>query len=176
MTVYPVSSFPARVIWPNPIEPIWQALPTYSPIALKWKRTDIELSDRLFIGAVVNIPKEERSWGIMNWLAETFQVSRPTLYTIGEQAKSGLLWAPSQASAAVAAAPAATGGQEKMIAVTSNRVKRTALSLVLPGGVAERPIRDCLQAAFDEGRCPGSVSALIHEAGGVVSMWKRLSE
>src|SRR4030066_324051 len=25
-------------------------------------------------------------------------------------------------------------------------------SLVLPGGVAERPIRDCLQSAFDEGR------------------------
>lgn len=164
MTVYPVSSFPARVIWPDPLEPIWQALPTYSPISPNWKRTDIELSDRLFIGAVVNIPKEQRTWGIMNWLAETFQVSRPTLYTIGERAKSGLLLAPSQASAAVPAVHS-PGGKEKMIAVTPNRVKRTALSLVLPGGVAERPIRDCLQAAFDEGRCPGFVSALIHEAG-----------
>ncbi len=164
MTVYTISPIPARGAWPKPIEPIWQALPTYSQTAPNWKRPDLELSDRLFIGAVVNIPREQRTWGIINWLAETFQVSRPTVYTIGERTKSGLLLPPSQASAAVPAAPA-TGGQEKVIAVTPNRVKRTALSLVLPGGVAERPIRDCLQAAFDEGRCPGFVSALIHEAG-----------
>jgi len=164
MTVYTTSSLSARGTWPGPIEPIWQALPTYSPISPNWKRTDIELSDRLFIGAVANTPREQRSWGIMNWLAETFQVSRPTLYAIGERTKSGLLSAPSQARAALPEA-SATGGKEKRITVTPNRVKRTVLSLVLPGGVAERPIRDCLQAAFDEGRCPGYVSALIHEAG-----------
>ena len=165
MTVYTISSLPARGTWPSPIEPIWQALPTYSLTSPNWKRTDIELSDRLFIGAVVNMPREQRNWGMLNWLAETFRVSRPTLYTIGERTKSGLLLERSQASAAVPTAPA-TGGQEKMIAVTPKRVKRTALSLVLPGGVAERSIRDCLQSAFDEGRCPGYVSALIHEAGG----------
>jgi hypothetical protein len=39
------------------------------------------------------------------------------------------------------------------------------MSLILPGGVPERPIGDCLEAAFDEGRCPGFVSKLLHEAG-----------
>jgi hypothetical protein len=164
MTVYTISSLPARGTWPNPIEPIWQALPTYSQTAPNWKRADIELSDRLFIGAVVNMPREQRTWGLMNWLADAFQVSRPTLYAIGERTKLGLLLELSQASAAVPAAPA-TGSQGKMVAVTPNRVNRTALSLVLPGGVTERPIRDCLQAAFDEGRCPGYVSALMHKAG-----------
>lgn len=164
MTVYTISPKSARGVWADPIEAIWQGLPTYSSTSPNWKRTDIELSDRLFIGAVVNIPREQRSWGLMNWLAETFQVSRPTLYTIGERTKAGLLSVPSQASAAVSA-ESATGGKEKMIAVTPNRVKRTTLSLILPGGVAERPIRDCLQSAFDEERCPGYVSVLIHEAG-----------
>lgn len=164
MTVYTISPMSARVAWPDPIEPIWQALPTYSLISPNWKRTDLELSDRLFIGAVANIPRGQRSWGIMNWLAETFQVSRPTLYAIGERTKAGLLSAPSQVRAAAPAA-SVTGSQEKMIAVTPNRIKRTTLSMILPGGVTERPIRDCLQAAFDEGRCPGYVSALIHEAG-----------
>ena len=162
MTVYTNSLFPANVIWPNPIEPIWQLLPTYSQTMGNWKRPDLGLCDRLFIGAVMNSPKEQRTWGSINWLSDVFQVSRPTLYAIGERAQSNLA-IPSRPSVEVSATEASDG--KKVIAITPNRVKRTTLSLVLPGGVSERSIRDCLQAAFDEGRCAGFVSALIHEAG-----------
>ena len=163
MTVYAISSLPASVIWPEPTESIWQVLPTYSQIAPNWKRLDLGLCDRLFIGAVINSPKEQRAWGSINWLSDVFQVSRPTLYTIGERTKSSLLTAPSQPSVEVPATEVSEG--RKIIAITPNRMKRTTLSLVLPGGVSERSIRDCLRAAFDEERCAAFVSALIHEAG-----------
>ena len=110
----------------------------------------------------MNSPKEQRTWGSINWLSDVFQVSRPTLYAIGERTQSNLA-VPSRPSVEVSATEASDG--KKVIAITPNRVKRTTLSLVLPGGVSERSIRDCLQAAFDEGRCAGFVSALIHEAG-----------
>ena len=61
MTVYTNSLFPANVIWPDPIEPIWQLLPTYSQAMPNWKRPDLGLCDRLFIGAVMNSPKEQRN-------------------------------------------------------------------------------------------------------------------
>ena len=163
MTVYTSSSLSASVIWPEPIEPIWQVLPAYSQIAPNWKRPDLGLCDRLFIGAVINSPKEQRAWGSINWLSDVFQVSRPTLYTIGERTKSSLLTASSQSSAEVSATEASE--DQKIIVLTPNRVKRTTLSLVLPGGVSERSIRNCLQTAFEEGRCAAFVSALTHEAG-----------
>jgi len=163
MTVYPNSLFPANVIWPEPIESIWQVLPTYSQTSPNWKRPDLGLSDRLFIGAVINSPKEQRGWGSINWLADIFQVSRPTLYTIGARTKSSLLNVPDQPSVVVQAPE--TPEDKKTIAITPNRMKRTALSLVLPGGVSDRSIRDCLEIAFDEGRSPAYQSALLHEAG-----------
>jgi hypothetical protein len=39
------------------------------------------------------------------------------------------------------------------------------LTLLLPGGVSDRSAEVCLQSAFDEGRSPASLSALMHEAG-----------
>ena len=70
MTVYTSSSLSASVIWPEPIEPIWQVLPAYSQIAPNWKRPDLGLCDRLFIGAVINSPKEQRAWGSIKVLGE----------------------------------------------------------------------------------------------------------
>jgi len=71
MTVYSTSALSASITWPEPIEPIWQVLPKYSQSLPGWKRTDLGLCERLFIGAVLNIPKERRPWGIVSWLAET---------------------------------------------------------------------------------------------------------
>ena len=163
MAVYTNLPIPANVIWPDPIEAIWQSLPTYSQTLPNWKRPDLGLCDRLFIGAVMNSPKEQRTWGSINWLSDVFQVSRPTLYAIGERTQSSLITVLSRSSVEAPATEVSDG--KKVIAITPNRVKRTILSLVLPGGVSERSIRDCLQAAFDEGRCAAFVSALIHEAG-----------
>ena len=161
MTVYTTSALSASIIWPDPIEPIWQALPNYSQSLSGWKRPDLGLCERLFIGAVLNLPKERRPWGIVSWLAETLRISRPSLYAIGEWTKAGMLPRP---VLPMLTAPTHSDA-EKTVAVTSNRVKRTALSLLLPGGVSGRSVEACLQTAFDKSRSPAFLSALTHEAG-----------
>ena len=57
MTVYSTSALSTRVIWPEPIETIWQVLPGNGQSLAGWKRPDLGLSERLFIGAVLNLPK-----------------------------------------------------------------------------------------------------------------------
>ena len=130
MTVYSTSTLCARGIWPEPIEPIWQVMPKHSQSLSGWKRRDLGLSERLFIGAVLNLPKERRPWGIVSWLAEMLRISRPTLYAIGEWTKAGLLPAP---TLPMLTAPTPLDNK-KTVTVTSNRMKRTALTLALPGG------------------------------------------
>ena len=163
MTVYTNSALSTSVIWPNPIETIWQALPGgYSQSSPSWKRTDLGLSERLFIGAVLNLPQDRRCWGIITWLAEMLNVSRPTLYAIGAWVKAGLLSKPVAPNRLEGRA---SSDDEQMILVTPNRLKRMALALVLPGGVPGRSVETCLQTAFDKSRSPAFLSALTHEAG-----------
>jgi hypothetical protein len=163
MTVYTTSSLSARVTWPEPIEPIWQILPGNTQSLPGWKRTDIGLAERLFIGAVLNISKEQRPWGMVSWLASVLGTSRPTLYAIGAWTKVSLLSPPSLPK--TVAKDTLSSDNEKTILVTPNRMKRMALALVLPGGVSARSIEICLQTAFDEGRSPAFLSAFVHEAG-----------
>jgi hypothetical protein len=166
MIVYPTSTFSASPIWMAPIEPIWQMLPVSEASHPGWKRPDLGVSDRLFIGAVVNLPKDQREWGVIQWLADVYQTSRPTLYAIGTKTKTGLLSHCSQPSVPAPLKPGAVDKRlQKTVALTRNRMLRTALTLLFPGGVSERSAEDCLQAAFDEGRSPAFMSGLIHEAG-----------
>lgn len=51
------------------------------------------------------------------------------------------------------------------IIVTDNRLKRTILTLLFPGGVTLRPMEDCLEVAFDFSRSPSFLSQFINEAG-----------
>ena len=163
MTVYSTSAFSARVSWPEPIETIWQALPYYGKSLSSWKRKDLGLGERLFIGATLNLPPEQRPWGIVNWMGETMHVSRPTLYAIGKMTKAALLSRPDTLTKVL---EPAFPEEQKSVVVTPNRMKRTALTLALPGGVPDRPAEICLRTAFDEGYSPASLSALAHAAGG----------
>ncbi len=52
-----------------------------------------------------------------------------------------------------------------IIRVTDNRLKRTILSLLLPGGVSLRAMQDCLDVALDKTRSVGYLSEFINEAG-----------
>ena len=65
MTVYTISALPARVTWPEPIEQVWQLFPSYAQSLPGWKRPDIGISERLFIAAVLSLPKDRRRWGIV---------------------------------------------------------------------------------------------------------------
>jgi len=162
MTVYSTSALSTRVIWSEPIEQIWQNLPHGGQSLPGWKRPDLGLSERLFIGAVLNLPKDRRHWGVVSWLANVLNISRPTLYAIGKWTRAGLL---PKSTHPMLTVERASLDDKQTISLTPNRIKRTALTLALPGGVSERSAEVCLQAAFDEGRSPAFQSALLHEAG-----------
>lgn len=167
MTIYTASIPSASVTWPVPIEPVWQMLPAVTEGLPGYKRRDLSLSDRLFMGAVVNLPKAQRPWGCLTWLATVFATSRPTVYAIGQRARAGMaalsrgrsarLPAPVEPASPVASAPAVT--------ITPHRLARTILTLLMPGGVSERTVDDCLRVALDQSRSPGFVSELLHTAG-----------
>src|SRR3990170_4001242 len=167
MTVYTYSAAPAGVTWPEPIESVWQMVSTDHERLPGYKRWDLGLADRLFIGAVVNLPAERRPWGCLTWLAQMFATSRPTVYAIGERARTGMAALPSgrPARAPTLANPAPPLSQEPAVTVTPNRLARTILTLLMPGGVSGRTIDDCLRVALDRGRSTGRISELLHRAG-----------
>lgn len=167
MTVYTPSAVPAYGTWPEPIESIWSLVSCDTTRLPGYKRPDLSLADRLFIGAVVNLPTEQRPWGCLTWLAQRLATSRTTLYAIGDRTRSSLAARPSGRPAHVldAAEPAPVEGSAPVITVTPNRLARTVLTLLMPGGVSGRTIADCLQVAFDGGRSTGSISDLLHRAG-----------
>ncbi len=95
MTVYPSSRVSARVTWPEPIESVWSVVSSDNTRRPGYKRRDLGLADRLFIGAVVNLPAERRPWGSLTWLAQVFATSRTTVYAIGERARTSMAALPS---------------------------------------------------------------------------------
>jgi len=167
MTVYTYSAAPAGVTWPEPIESVWQMVSTGQTRLPGYKRWDLGLADRLFIGAVVNLPPARRPWGCLTWLAQVFATSRPTVYAIGERARTGMaaLRSGRPARAPTLANPAPPLSQEPAVTVTPNRLARTILTLLMPGGVSGRTIDDCLRVALDRGRSTGRISELLHRAG-----------
>ena len=167
MTVYTHSTSAARGTWPDPIESVWQILPANPIGGPGYQRPDLGVSDRLFIGAVVNLPKTRRPWGCLTWLAAVFATSRTTIYAIGERTRTALLARPGGHPAQLPA-PTESGApatSEPGLKITPNRLARTILTLLMPGGVSERTVADCLQVALDQARSTGSISELLHTAG-----------
>jgi hypothetical protein len=82
------------------------------------------------------------------------QVSRPTLYAIGEWTKAAL---QSRSDSLTKIQKSVLSEEQNAVAVTPNRVKWTALMLALSGGVPDRPAEVCLRTAFDEGCSPASL-------------------
>ncbi len=159
MRVYPTSANSTSPFWPVPIEPIWHMQSGDQGQDPRWKRPDLGLSERLFIGGILNLPPGKRPWGVVQWLADVYQTSRPTLYAIGARTKAGLL---------AASLDPAEGAEQKVVVavpddgpqvhVTRNRIQRTALTLLFPGGVSERSAAECLQAALGVERSPAYLS------------------
>jgi hypothetical protein len=132
-----------------------------------WKRQDITLSDRAFIGAVVNLPRGLRPWGAITWLSLVYRTSRETLYTIGTQVRRALLFSGQEAERQDQPLLLPTPRQPEWptVIVTDNRLKRTILTFLLPGGVTLRPMQDCLDVALDITRSVSFTSQFINEAG-----------
>ena len=75
-------------VWPDPMEGVWQQLAPGSGSGLS-KVPHLSMSDELFIAAVAATPRPQRPWGAMSWLAEVFDISRPTVYALGERIVEG---------------------------------------------------------------------------------------
>ena len=139
--------------WPDPIETIYQMLGQGSEFASKIPYLDLPMA--LFIGAVMNTPRDRRPWGIVTWMGEMFNISRPSLYSLGERVLEQL---QSQAEPEPVT-------PEKSILVTESRLKRTILSHSIPGNMSIRDSQVSLAEAFDQ--CPsiGTISQLITNSG-----------
>jgi hypothetical protein len=159
MTVYTASKKTA-ITWIEPIENIWQGM-AGGPKGAGGKRTDLGISERLFIGAVMNQPRGQRPWGMVTWLGEVYGTSRPTLYRIGEQTKESMEAGQGEKRAE----GIANRKEEVKQKVSENRLNRTILTLSMPGKVSGRNMGDCLSEAFGLERSNGYVSGLLHEAG-----------
>jgi hypothetical protein len=116
------------------------------------------MSDILFMGSIMMLPRERRPWGIVTWLSEVFQISRPSLYNLTERLVSRLI------TASAKALPDADAAVDTLLKVTEERLKRTVLTAAFPGKIALRPLQQVLTEAFDETRSIGWISELLAEA------------
>jgi hypothetical protein len=150
------------------MELVWQMQPgVRREINPRWKRQDITLSDRAFIGAIMNLPRAVRPWGAITWLSSVYGTSRETLYKIGAQAQQALLFSGQETrrQELPRLLPTPYASEWPTITVTDNRLRRTILTFLLPGGVTLRPMQDCLDVALGVTRSVGFLSQFIDQAG-----------
>ena len=167
MLSYQQTAAPAT-LWSEPMELIWQMQSgVWREVNPLWKRPDITLSDRAFIGAVVNLPRALRPWGAITWLSSVYRTSRETLYTIGTRVRQALLFSSQEArqQREFLLLPMPRPPEWPTVTVSDNRLKRAILTFLLPGGVTLRPMQDCLDVALDVTRSVGFLSQFINEAG-----------
>jgi hypothetical protein len=157
MTLY--TQTPKSVTWPEPLETTWQLLGGEPARELAPKLPHLAMADILFMCTVMLLPRAERPWGIVTWMAEVFCLSRPALYALTERVRNRLLGNPEATPCLPPPLP------EKVIEVTENRLVRTVLTGSLPGKTAIRPLRHVLEEAFDQTRSIGWISELLTEAG-----------
>lgn len=119
---------------------------------------------RGLIGTLVNQPR--RPWGLITDLANVLGTSRKTIYTIGDRMREGVLVRPNgRRPAEPESAASVVSSPYPLVEVSPNRVKRTALTNLLPGGMTIRPQIEGLRTALDTSRSEGWISELIVEAG-----------
>ncbi len=128
------------------------------------KLAHLGIMTRSLIGTLVNQPT--RPWGLITDLANVLGTSRKTLYSIGERLREGVLVRPNGRRPVAPDTPApVVPASYPLIEVTPNRIKRTVLTNLLPGGMTIRPQIESLQTTLDTHRSVGWVSELILEAG-----------
>ncbi len=147
------------VTWPEPFESTWQLLGGRYGHDLAPKLPHLGLADILFMTTLMSLPRQQRPWGIVTWMAEVFALSRPGLYALTERVQQRLT-----ATADHLALPRAEP-ERLTIAITATRRARMVLTASLPGKMAIRPLRQVLNEAFDQTRSIGWISQLLSKAG-----------
>lgn len=116
-------------------------------------------SDILFLAALMNLPKEQRQWGMVTWLSTAFKVSRPSLYALKERVAERL-----KATLGEVKCQCESGASTE-IEVTATRMSRMVLTASVPGKMAIRPLQEVMEEAFDQKRSIGWISELVSDAG-----------
>ncbi len=158
--------------WPEPIETVYQALCGGGGSSLTPKLPHLREWDALFLAGVVRMPRESRPHGIISWASDAFQLSRTSIYALGERIEAKLFGqsapqpAPQRAQGAeVSVRSAVSGKSGKVIEVTPVRVKRTILRATFPGNVSIRPTQEVVYEALAERPSVGYISELRVAAG-----------
>ena len=146
-------------LWPEPIEIGYQLLGGGDGSALAPKLNHLGIADLLFMSSIMLVPRDRRPWGIATWLADVFDISRPTLYSIPKRVMERLT------GARPVALPDKQVKAVHQIEVNATRLQRTVLTAAFPGKIALRPLQELLAEAFDESRSIGWLSELLTEAG-----------
>lgn len=157
---------PNPVYWVDPIETIYQSLPGGGGSSLTPKLPHLSESDALFLGGLVRMPKASRPHGIITWASDVFQLSRTSIYALGERLGARLYGEP-RLEQESRPCPCRTEAitRSHIIEVTTARIKRTILGATFPGNASIRPTQAVLKEAFGESRSIGYISELRVEAG-----------
>jgi len=164
MELYTQASISPNILWPEPMETVWQLLGT-GPGVPGSRVPHLTIADQLFIAAVANIPRPIRPWGAITWLADVFQTTRPTVYALGERVAAGLIPSPGGRPATIPTVMPEMTARDDRGTATPNRIARTALSMAFPGRMALRPMQTCLKMAFGQSRGLGTLSELLTRSG-----------
>ena len=158
MTFYSTTN-ETTATWSQTIESGWQMLGGERGSELAPKLPHLGTSDILFLAALMNLPKEQRQWGMVTWLSTVFRVSRPSLYALKKRVVERLETSLTEIRYQCQSASSTE------IEVTATRMARTVLTASGPGKMAIRPLQQVLGEAFDESRSIGWISELVTEAG-----------
>ena len=158
MTLY-LQNQQTSVTWPEPFESTWQLLGGKYAHDLAPKLPHLGLADILFMTTVMSLPREQRPWGIVIWMANVFSLSRPGLYDLTKRVRQRLSPTTEPIALPAPETPTAT------VSITPTRLARTVLTASLPGKMAIRPLRQTLNEAFDQTRSIGWISELLTAAG-----------
>lgn len=158
MTLY-LQKQQTTVTWPEPFESTWQLLGGERSHDIAPKLPHLGVADILFMTTIMSLPRKQRPWGIVTWMADVFVLSRTALYELTNRVQQRLL---PETEPLTLPAPEE---QASTVAMTATRLARTVLTASLPGKMAIRPLRHTLTEAFDQTRSIGWISELLTAAG-----------
>ena len=154
--------------WIDPIETVYQSLSKGRGSSLTPKVPHLTDWDALFLAGLVRMPRGSRPHGIITWASEAFQVSRTSIYALGERIEAKLFGEPTpvpQAAAKASPSRAELLTRGALIEVTPARLQRTILRATFPGNVSIRPTQEVVHEALDARPSVGTISQLRVEAG-----------
>ena len=152
--------------WEGPIETVYQSLGYGARSELTPKLPHLSESDALFLGALVRMPRDSRPHGIITWASAAFNLSRKSIYALGERIGRRVCGCgEGKAMAQASPSRAECLKAESVVVVTRERLNRVILRSTFPGNGSIRPTQAILQEALGESRSVGYISELRLEAG-----------